>query len=270
MSDIPLQLPTGAHVPSKSSALVTFSQAAGGDPVPNAHRLQPIPHQTSVNPWQMLYPVTDPQSVPAVLGPQAVQLVTQRAGEPLNIKEKFLLPLIQCEAAARQNLVNTLARRNLTQLQRADATRTRSRRAIFPRQRELLSRLCQKAYQPLENQREHLVTEVTSSVWRRDEQVYELRTEPSLQALHSEDVTQQQSQEDAGLHQHFNRLGSGNTAISRDVWKNLELLNQPLKLKLNDFDKEKQEVLREVRHQNHDRARFDAPVFRNRTNLESL
>ena len=34
MSDIPLQLPASAHVPSKNSALVTFSQA-GSDPVLN-------------------------------------------------------------------------------------------------------------------------------------------------------------------------------------------------------------------------------------------
>ena len=87
----------------------------------------------------------------------------------------------------------------------------------FPKDKGNCYRDSQKAYQALENQREHLVTEVTSSVWRRDEQVYELRTELSLQALHSEDVTQQQSQEGAGLHQHLDRVGSGNTTMSRDV-----------------------------------------------------
>ena len=218
MSDIPLQLPAGAHVPSNSAALVTFSQGAGSDPVPNAHSLQPIPHQTSVSPWQILYPVTYPQRVPAVLGPQAVQLVTQRAGEALNNKEKFLLPLIQCEAASRQNLVNTLARRNEARNYNVQTQLEHEADARFSqRQRELLSRLCQKAYHALENHREHLVTEVTSSARRRDEQVYELRTELSLQALHSEDVTQQQSQEGAGLHQHLDRVGSGNTAMSSDV-----------------------------------------------------
>ena len=57
------------------------------------------------------------------------------------------------------------------------------------RLRDLLSRFSQEANQALENQREILVTEVTSEVWRRDEQVYDLRTELSLQALHQEDVT---------------------------------------------------------------------------------
>ena len=60
------------------------------------------------SPWQILYPVTYPQSVPAVLGPQVVQLVTQRAGEALNNKEKFLLPLIQCEAACKAKTLSTL------------------------------------------------------------------------------------------------------------------------------------------------------------------
>ena len=116
-----------------------------------------------MNHWQLPCLVTYLPIVFAVLGPQAVQLVTQRAGEALNIKEKFLLPLIQCEAAARQNLVNTLARRNEArnynvQMQLEHEADAR----VSQRQRELLSRLCQKACQALENQREHLVTEVTS------------------------------------------------------------------------------------------------------------
>ena len=43
---------------------------AGGDSMQNVHCLQPIPSETGVNPWQLKYPVTHPQSVPAVLGPQ--------------------------------------------------------------------------------------------------------------------------------------------------------------------------------------------------------
>ena len=108
--------------------------------MPNAHSLQPIPHQTSVNPWQILYPVTYPQSVPAVLGLQAVQLVTQRAGEALNNKEKFLLPLIQCGAAARQNLVNTLAKRNEARNDNVQTQLEHKADARFSqRQRKLLS-----------------------------------------------------------------------------------------------------------------------------------
>ena len=107
-----------------------------------------------MSPWQILYPVTYPQSVPAVLGPQVVQLVTQPAGEALNNKEKFLLPLIQCEAAARQNLVNTLARRNEARNYNVQMQLEHEADARFSqRQRELLSRLCQQAYQALENHR---------------------------------------------------------------------------------------------------------------------
>ena len=62
------------------------------------------------------------------------------------------------------------------------------------RQRELLSRWSQEANQAPEDQREILVTEESTEVWRRDEQVHDLRSELSLHALHSEDVTQQQSQ----------------------------------------------------------------------------
>ena len=66
---------------------------------------------------------------------------------------------------------------------------------------ELSSRFSHEAIQALENHREQFVTEM-----RRDEQVHDLRTELSLQALHSEDATQQQTQECAGLHQHLTGL----------------------------------------------------------------
>ena len=52
--------------------------------------------------------------------------------------------------------------------------------------------------------------------------------------------------------------------------KNLELLNQLLDLKFERLRQREADLLREVRHKNHDRARFDALVLRNRTNLESL
>ena len=55
-------------------------------------------------------------------------------------------------------------------------------------QREPLSRFCQETKQALEDQRESLVTEVTSKVLRRDEQLYDLRTERVLRALHAEHV----------------------------------------------------------------------------------
>ena len=71
------------------------------------------------------------------------------------------------------------------------------------RQGDLLSRFSPDANQALEDQRESLVTEVTSEVWRRDDQVHDSRTELSLHAPHAEDVTQQQHQKYAGLHRHL-------------------------------------------------------------------
>ena len=124
MSDIPLQFPSSAHFPSNNSALVMFSQA-GGDPVQNVHSLQPIPNQTGVNPGQLQYHVTYAPSVLAVLGRQeAVLLVTQRARESQNDQREtarrallhqtgeILAATHQYEAAARQNFVNTLTKKN--------------------------------------------------------------------------------------------------------------------------------------------------------------
>ena len=122
MSDFPLQRPASAHDSSNNSALVTFSHADGGllRSVPSLH---PTPSQTGVNTWQLQYPITHPQGVPAVLELQeTVQLVTKRAREALNDQhetarrallhqqEEFLAATHQYEAAARQNLVSTLAR----------------------------------------------------------------------------------------------------------------------------------------------------------------
>ena len=154
VSDIPLQLPAGAHVPSNNSALVTFSQAAGSDPVPNVQSLQPIRHQISVNPWQILYPVTYPQSVPAVLGPQAVQLVTQQAGEALNNKEKFLLPLINMKRL--QGKTSSIFWQDVTKhaITSCKCNSNTKQTHDFPKDKGNCYRDTQKAYQAHENQRE--------------------------------------------------------------------------------------------------------------------
>ena len=70
-----------------------------------------------------------------------------------------------------------------------------------------------------ENQQEVLFTEVTTEVWRRDDQVHVFGTELSLHALHSEDVTQQHSQEYAGLHQHL-------TGVVQETQRYRELLEE--------------------------------------------
>ena len=51
-----------------------------------------------------------------------------------------------------------------------------------------------------------MVTKVTTEVWRRHEQVHDLRAELRLHALHAEDVMQQQSPEYAGIHKHLKGL----------------------------------------------------------------
>ena len=65
----------------------------------------------------------------------------------------------------------------------------------------------------------------------RDEQVYDIRTELSLNVLHSEDVTQQQMQEYAGLRQHLTGLVQEHHNIERCL-KTLDLLKQLLEQKL--------------------------------------
>ena len=115
----------------------------------------------------------------------------------------------QYEAAARQSLVNTLARNSEAhnynvQIQVRQVEQEADAR-FSQRLRELLFRCSQGANQALEDQREILVMEVTKEVWRRDDQVHSLRTELSLQTPHSGDVSKQPKIK-AGLHQHLTRL----------------------------------------------------------------
>ena len=81
----------------------------------------------------------------------------KRLGVPCSInKDKFLLPLHQYEVTARQNLCyNKFDTWNLKQM--FDFLK-------------LLSRLSQEASRRFKDQREILVTDVTSEVWRRVEQ----------------------------------------------------------------------------------------------------
>ena len=201
-SDIPLQLPARANSPSNHSALLTFSRAS----------------KCACSSWTS----------------RSCFLVTQKTGEALydqretarraslHLKGESLAATHQFEAAARQNLVNTLARNDEEHNYNVQMhVRQRERKAdsrFSQRQRELLSRFSQKANHALANQREILVTEVTAEVWRRDKKVHDLRKELSLHALHSEDIAQQQSRT-RWTASALDRLGSGNTAISRDAWR---------------------------------------------------
>ena len=212
MSDIPLQLPASANVASNSSALVTFSQAEG-DLMRNVPRLHPRPSQTGVNPWQLQYPSTYSQGSPAAHGPQeTVQLVAQRARETLNVQREtarrallhqqrgFLTGTRQYETVASK--IKTVFWQEIMKR----TIRTRSRSTMCSKKEGMLSRFSQDANQVPQDERTFLVTEVTSEVWRQDEQLYDLHQELGLQALHADDVSQHQTPEHAGLHQHLTGL----------------------------------------------------------------
>ena len=116
MSEIPLQLPASAHASPYNSAVVTFPHAEG-NLMRNVDSLHPVPNQTGVNPWQLQYPITYPQSVPAVLGPQEVvqlealnDLRETARHALLHQQGEFLDATHPYEAAARHHLVSTLAR----------------------------------------------------------------------------------------------------------------------------------------------------------------
>ena len=66
----------------------------------------------------------------------------------------------------------------------------------------------------------------------------------------------------------IDRICSENSKLERCL-KNHEMLNQPLDLKVDRLRHREAELLREVRRHNNDRATFDAPSSRNRTNMES-
>ena len=125
-------------------------------------------------------------------------------------KDNFLLPPINMKRLRGNTLsifwqettkyTITSCRCKFRQLEREAGAR------FHQKPRELLPRFSQEANQALDNHRENVVTEVTSEVRRRDEQVFDLRTELSLQAPHQGDLTQHQSQEYVCLHQHLTGL----------------------------------------------------------------
>ena len=125
-------------------------------------------------------------------------------------KENLLLPLIstkRLQGKILSVLGQEIMRRTITTCRcKFDSSNKKQMRDFSQRQMELLSRFSQGANQALEDQREKLVTGGNIRSIGRDEQVHDLRTELGLQALHPEDVTQQQNQEDAGPHQHLTGL----------------------------------------------------------------
>ena len=107
-----------------------------------------------------------------------------------------------------------------------------------------------------------LVTEAAPQVWRRDEQVHDLRTELSLQTLHQEHVTQHQSQEHAEPHHHLTRLVH-ETQQYQELFEESRAARSATGPEIERPRQREAELPRQAR-----RARFDALCFRNRTNLE--
>ena len=104
-----------------------------------------------------------------------------------------------------------------------------------------------------------LVTEAAPQVWKRDKQVHDLRTELSLQTLHQEHVTQHQSQEHAGPHQHLTRLVH-ETQQYQELFEESRAARSATGTEIERPRQREAELPRQAR-----RARFDALCFRNRT-----
>ena len=185
---------------------------------------------------------------------ETVRLVTQRAREALNVQREtarrallhwqgeLLAATHQDEAVARQNLVRALEinreRHNYNVQMQVRQLEQEAGARNSQRQRELLSRFFEEGNRDLVDQRENLVTEVASAAWTRHEQVYDLRTEQSRQAHHAEDVSQQQHQTIAGLHQHLRQDRTRKHSNIEKCLNNLELLHLLLDQKLIDFGEE--------------------------------
>ena len=172
-------------------------------------------------------------------------------------KGEFLAATHQYEAVAMQNLVSASATNSeahnynvqmrVRQLdQEADARYSH-------RHRELLSRVSQEANQALEDLRKNLVTEVPSEVWRRNEQLYNLRTELSHQAPRSEDASQKQSEEYAGLHQLLTGLVQESQQY-REMFEESRAAHSAGP-EIDRLRQREEEFLREVRRYNNDKSK---------------
>ena len=90
----------------------------------------------------------------------------------------------------------------------------------------------------------------------------------SFHALHLEDVTQQHNQEYPGLHQHLTGLVQ-ETQHFREMLEESRTAQPAAGPEIDRRRQREAELLREVRRQTYDTAKFDALLFRNRTNLQS-
>ena len=239
-------------------------------------------NQTGLNPWQVQYPVTYPQGVPAVLVPQeAVPLVTQRAREALNDQRETarrahqqgepIDATHQYEAAARQTLVNSLARNNEAhncnvQVQVRHLEHEADAR-LSQRPREFLSLLSQAANQALARKSGN--GSFIRSMEARRASVFDLHTALSLEAQHAEDVKQQKKREYVGLHQHLTGLVQ-ETQQYRGMFEPSRAAQSASGPDFDRLRRREEELSQEVRHQNDARAKFEAQSSRKRTDWSPI
>ena len=215
------------------------------DPMQNGHSLQPIPNQTSANPWELQYSVTYPQkcacsswtSWSGSVGHTTSTRSFERSARNGSTCSALSTRKISCCYSSiwsrlRGKTLPILLARNCeahiynVQMQGRQLEHEPNAR-FSQRQGELLSRFSQEANQTLENLRANLANKYTLMY----------RNESSCTTFGRRFATTKSGicWTTAAL----DRIGSGNSAILRDVWS-LELFNQPLDQKLIDFDKEKQ------------------------------
>ena len=172
-----------------------------------------------------------------------------------------MLPLINMKAAARQNLDDTLTRNNeadnynvqmqVRQLEHESDAR------LSQSQREVSSRFSQEATQALEDQRENLVTEATSEVRRRDEQVFDY-VQNSVFVHCTRKTLRNNSQEYVGPHQHLTGLVQ-ETQQYREMFVESRAAQSAAGPQIARLRQREAELPQEVRrHQKKVRAKIDA------------
>ena len=217
----------------------------------NAPSFFPIPSQTEVISWQLQYPGAYTQistrgswtsrncSIGNTSSTRSSECSTRNCSTCFVNKDDFLGVTPRYDAAARQEIMKRTPTTVQTQVRQLE--------------HEADDRCSPEANQALEDQRKHSVTAVTSEVWRRDEQLYDLRTELSPHAPHAEDVSQQQDQECAGLHPHLAGDWFRTTQQCREMFEGSRTAQSAVGPDIERFRRSEEEHLREVRRHNNDR-----------------
>ena len=236
-------------------------------------RLELTPFAETVSPYT-------PRGSPAVLGPQeTVHLVTQRAREVLNdwhetsftcfgatTKDDFALPLISTKRL-RQNLVSALAKHHeahnyCVQMQVRQLEQEADAR-LSQRQGKLVSQAKSKSISRRSTRKYGIGGNIISKETRWAVRRFTLTLESSSIARGRRfAATQPRACWTTAAH---DRIGSGNTSISRDVRR---ISNCPIgwRPEVDRLERRDDEFLREARQHNNDTAYVEALLFGKRTN----